>query len=108
MQDKDLTALLSDDLEEAAKAYDNDSFTRTLLSQLDSRQRARTGVLGVAGMIGAGLAASQFNELFDFAANASMAGSASPAASYYSPMLMASLVIAAAAVATALVIRRES
>ena len=108
MRDDELTAMLREDFETCATQYENDAFSHALRRRLDARMRARKGVLAIAGLLGAGIAAAQFSRLLESTSQSAMLGSLTAQGFQVSSVLTASLIIAAAAVATAIVLQRES
>ncbi len=107
MRDDDLSALLSEDLNALAAKFEDDGFARNLRFRIESRKRVRAGVLGIVGVFGAGVAAAQFNRLFESASQSTLFESLALHGSGYSSAIMASLIIATAVVATAIVLQRE-
>ncbi len=107
MRDDDLGALLSEDLNALAAKFEDDSFARKLKYRIESRKRVRAGVLGVVGVLGAGIAAAQFNRLFESASQSTLLDGLALQGSGFSSAVMASLIIATAVIATAIVLQRE-
>ena len=103
MRDDELATILRDDFDACAAQYEKDAFSRAILRRLDARMRVRKGVLGLAGLLGAGIAAAQFTRLLE---SASLEGLAAQGYQF-SSVLTASLIVAAAVVATAVVLQRE-
>ncbi len=107
MRDEELAAILREDLSALADAYQDDGFARNLRSRIEARKRVRAGILGIVGIFGAGVAAAQFNRLFESASQSMMIQGLSWQGSGYSSAIMASLIIATAVIATAIVLQRE-
>ena len=59
MPEQDVIDLLKKDFETLSEEYEQDHFAQRIQYKLFARQRARMGVIGFAGGIGAALAASQ-------------------------------------------------
>lgn len=107
MRDDELTTLLREDFDACAAQYENDAFSRAVLHRLDARMRVRKGVLGVAGLLGAGIAAAQFTRLLESTSHSAMLEGLAAQGYQVSSVLTASLIVAAAVVATAVVLQRE-
>lgn len=107
MRDEQITELLSDDFNALASAFEDDDFARTLRSRVEARKRARAGVLVLVGMLGAGVAAAQFNLLLESAKQTALLESAFSLSAGYVSALAASMIIAAAVISTAIVLQRE-
>ena len=83
--------------------FEDDDFARTFQARVEARKRARAGILGIVGVLGAGVAAAQFNLLLE---SAFLENALSLNAKYVSA-LAASMIIAAAVISTAIVLQRE-
>lgn len=108
MQPDDLTIALTKDFDALSAHFDADGFMKKMRRQLDQRQRAKTGFIGIAGIVGAALAATQFQNLMDFAFLAPFYESMPDTVAGNISTLVPSLILAGAVVATTLVIRREA
>lgn len=107
MRDDELTTLLSDDFNTLATAFEDDDFARLLQARVAARKRARAGVLGVVGLLGAGVAAAQFNVLLESTKQTVLIDSVLSQSSSAVSALAASIIIAAAVISTAIVLQRE-
>lgn len=99
--------LLKADSDALTDRFERDRFTARILFKLGAKRRARLGVVGFAGGIGAAFAASQFMSVVSALAPA--LGEAAPdmAATGFSPQLLAVMMLAGALAATALVLRQD-
>ena len=107
MRDDELATILREDFEACTAQYENDAFLQAIHRQLDERMRLRKGVLGLAGLVGAGIAAAQFTHLLDSTAHSAVLKGLAVQGFQFSSVLAASLIVAAAVVATAVVLQRE-
>ena len=108
MQPDDLSKRLADDFDVVAARFDADGFMAKMHARLDQRQRARIGTLGLAAAIGAGLAATQFQKLMDFAFLGPLYEAMPEAIAASLSTMMPSLILAITVVTTAMIIRRET
>ena len=108
MRSDDLSKRLSDDFDAVAAHFDADGFMAKMHRRLDQRQRARIGTLGLAAAVGAGLAASQFQKLMDFAFLGPLYEALPEAIATSLSTVVPSLILAIAVVTTAMIIRRET
>jgi hypothetical protein len=109
MPSDEIETLLRADFDAVAGRLENDRFVKRLQFKLIARNRARLGVIGLAGGLGAAFAASQFAGLGRLATPylaevlPSYAGNIDTAT-----QLSAAVVLAAAVIATALVLRQDA
>ncbi len=109
MPSDDIEMLLRSDFDELADRLESDRFVKRLQFKLTARNRARLGVIGLAGGLGAAFAASQFVGLGHLAAPymtdamPAYAGGVDTAT-----QLTAAVILAAAVIATALVLRQDA
>ena len=108
MPSDDIAELLKDDFDDLTSRLERDGFERRLLYRLGARQRARMGVVGLAGGLGAAFAASQF---------ANLGGLLAPYLTDATPGLLTgdataqiagAMLLAMGAIMTALVLRKEA
>jgi hypothetical protein len=109
MPSDEIETLLRADFDAVAGRLENDRFVKRLQFRLAARNRARLGVIGLAGGLGAAFAASQF---------AGLGRLATPYLAEVLPsyavgidtatQLSAAVVLAAAVIATALVLRQDA
>ncbi len=108
MPTDDVTALLKQDFDALSGKLEHDGFERRLLFKIGSRDRARMGIVGIAGGLGAALAASQFANLGNLL-TPYLTNSASPLVANDATIQIAgAMVLGACAIATALVLRRDA
>lgn len=107
MHDDDVTTALNTDLNALAATFEDDGFARALQFRILARKRARTGILGVAGALGAGIAAAQFNVLLESAKQTALLESALTQNTGSISALAVSMIIAVAVISTAIVLQRE-
>lgn len=107
MHDDDVTALLREDLDSLAASFDDDGFARSLQARIAARKRARAGVLSVVGLLGAGVAAAQFNVLLESAKQTVLVDAVLSQGASAASAFAASIIIAAAVISTAIVLQRE-
>lgn len=109
MPSDDLQELLSKDFDALASKLEKDRFSERTLFKLNSRSRARQGVVFFAGGLGAAFAASQFSgvvgALSVYMTETSLGENA---ANSDVIQIAATLLLAGALAATALVVRQES
>ena len=106
MSEQNLEQLLRNDFDAVTAAYEKDGFERKLLFKLEAKQRARMGVIAFAGGIGAALAASQFNGLFDLLVT-QLPVSNDTIDTPLLPYMAGALMLAGSAMAAAFIMRRE-
>lgn len=107
MPSDDIETMLRADFEDLSAGFENDRFTEKLLYRLGVRRRARMGVIGLAGAFGAGLAASQFANVVGAIAPSLAASAPAGPAFDLSTQLAATLILAGALAATAMVLRQD-
>lgn len=106
MQSDDIAKLIQDDFEETLTRYENDAFADRVLFKLESKRRARLGVIALSGGLGAAFAASQFSEYLQLVtAELSDAASQTPASA--APFELVALIILAGAMASVVAIMRQ-
>ncbi len=109
MPSDNIETLLRADFDDLAGRLENDRFVKRVQFKLTARNRARLGVIGLAGGLGAAFAASQFSDLGRLAAPylaealPSYSGGVDAAT-----QLSAAVVLAAAVIVTALVLRQDA
>ncbi len=108
MPTDDITTLLKQDYDTLSAKLESDGFERKLLFKIGSRDRARMGIVGIAGGLGAALAASQFANVGSLLAPY-LADSASPLlANDVTIQIAGAMVLGACTIATAMVLRRDA
>jgi|GEM_PF-1545338 len=108
MPSDDIETLLQHDFNALADRLENDRFEQRLLFRLKAKERARLGVIALAGGIGAAFAAAQFASLGRFVAPYLASASPDLLASDMPTQIAGSLLLAAAVIATALVLRQDA
>ena len=106
MPEQDVIDLLKKDFETLSEEYEQDHFAQRIQYKLFARQRARMGVIGFAGGIGAALAASQMPTIV---ATVTPAVINEPAMtnSLFDPQLLATALLATLLFVTVLIVRQE-
>ena len=108
MSTDEITTLLKQDFDTLSGNLESDGFERRLLFKIGSRDRARMGIVGIAGGLGAALAASQFANLGNLLAPY-FTDSASPlVANNVTIQIAGAMVLGACTIATALVLRKDA
>ncbi len=108
MPTDDITNLLKQDFDALLVDLEDDGFERRLLFKIGSRDRARMGIVGIAGGLGAALAASQFASLGNLL-TPYLTNSASPLVANNTTIQIAgAMVLGACTIATALVLRKDA
>lgn len=108
MPTDEITNMLKQDFDALSNELESDGFERRLLFKLGARDRARMGIVGIAGGLGAALAASQFANLGSLLAPY-LANSGSPLVANNATIQIAgAVVLGACTLATALVLRRDA
>ncbi len=109
MPSDDIEILLQADFDDLARRLEHDRFEKRLLLRLTARSRARLGVIGLAGGLGAAFSASQFADLGRLAAPYLAEVLPSYTVSVdTATQLSAAVVLAAAVITTALVLRQDT
>ncbi|NOX83216.1 MAG: hypothetical protein GXP06_09580 [Alphaproteobacteria bacterium] len=109
MPSDNIEMLLQADFDDLAGRLENDRFEKRLQFRLAARSRARLGVIGLAGGLGAAFAASQFADLGRLAAPYLAKALPSYTVSIdTATQLSAAVVLAAAVITTALVLRQDT
>jgi len=108
MPTEEITTLLQQDFDKLSAQLERDSFQRRLMFKLGARDRARLGIVGLAGGVGAALAASQFANLGKLLSPYVTESSPTLLASEATMQITGAMVIGACAIATALVLRRDA
>lgn len=107
MPSDEIATLLKQDNDDLTARLENDAFQRRLMFKLGARQRARLGVVGLAGGLGAAFAASQFSSLGELLAT--YLGETSPALTSQATVQIAgAALLGACAILTALVLRKDA
>lgn len=108
MPSDDITELLQQDFDDLSSRLERDGFERRLLFRLGAKRRARLGVIGLAGGLGAAFAASQFANLGGLLAPYLADASPSLMTSEATAQIAGSMLLAMGALMTALVLRRDA
>ncbi len=108
MSTDEIANLLKQDFDALSAKLERDGFERRLLFKLGARDRARLGIVGIAGGLGAALAASQFANLGNLLAPYLSDGASPLVASSTMIQIVGAMVLGACTLATALVLRRET
>lgn len=109
MQSDDLQDLLKNDFDALADGFEKDRFAERVLFKLTAKSRARQGIVFFAGGLGAAFAATQFSGVVETMSLqfAETSLNANPAIGGIS-QVAATLLLAGALAATALVLRNEA
>ena len=108
MPTDDIATLLKQDFDALSSKLESDGFERRLMFKLGARDRARLGVIGIAGGLGAALAASQFANLGNLLAPYLANSGSSLVASNTTIQIAGAMILGACTLTTALVLRRDA
>ena len=107
MPSDNFSYILRTDFDALTADRETDAFTQKVFHKINSKRRARKGIVGFAAGIGAALAASQFGGTVSAFATAYAGAMMETAGVAIMPQIVATLATGVAILTTAMVLRQE-